>query len=646
MRISFDVKGGLLIRQMHHWAALVFVGAIALHMARVFFTGALPPAPRDQLGRRRCCCSCSALAAGFTGYSLPDDLLSGTGLRITYSIVLPLPFVGERLVVPAVRRRVAGHRHHRPALPRAHPADPGRDRRAARRAPGVLVRQKHTQFPGPGRTERNVVGLRVWPGFAMKSVGLLFLTAGVLTGAGRAVPRQHRLAVRPVRHRRRRPRSRNPTGTSGSSRARCACSRRGRRGSVGFVINNLVYSGVVVPGVIFTALFLAPWIERRLTGDDRRAPPARPPPRRARHDRGRRRRRSRSSPSCSSAARQDVIAGMLDISVGHVTTALQIAALVGPPLAYIVTWHVCKALQPTARPDRTERAGAIVRDPPAATTIAEATPPRGRRRRADVEPCRDDGRAAMRWSSSAGSSRRRSPRRPTTSTAMLDASACSPSAVGVLVIVLVVYCVRPAPARDDRLPPQKHYNIPVEVVYTVGPAADRDRPVRDHRRERARRRRVEAGRRRDRRRARLPVAVAVHLPRPRRHRHRHRRREARARAAEQLAVRFDLTSADVIHAFWIPASASSATCSPARTTCSMSTCSTHRRLPEHRCVRRVLRARPRLHAVRRADRDARGVPGVGRRPCRQPQRKRRHDGIDDGAAGRDRDRRRARRATR
>ena len=82
LRISFGVKGGLLIRQMHHWAALVFVGAIALHLARVFFTGAFRR-PRELNWIVGLLLLLLALAAGFTGYSLPDDLLSGTGLRIT-----------------------------------------------------------------------------------------------------------------------------------------------------------------------------------------------------------------------------------------------------------------------------------------------------------------------------------------------------------------------------------------------------------------------------------------------------------------------------------------------------------------------------------------------------------------------------------
>src|SRR5690606_15353840 len=38
--ISFDVRGGLLLRQMHHWAAHLFIAAMMVHMLRVCFTGA------------------------------------------------------------------------------------------------------------------------------------------------------------------------------------------------------------------------------------------------------------------------------------------------------------------------------------------------------------------------------------------------------------------------------------------------------------------------------------------------------------------------------------------------------------------------------------------------------------------------------
>jgi ubiquinol-cytochrome c reductase cytochrome b subunit len=40
LHISFDVRGGLLMRQIHHWAALLFTTSIVVHMFRVYFTGA------------------------------------------------------------------------------------------------------------------------------------------------------------------------------------------------------------------------------------------------------------------------------------------------------------------------------------------------------------------------------------------------------------------------------------------------------------------------------------------------------------------------------------------------------------------------------------------------------------------------------
>ena len=183
LRISFAVKGGLLIRQMHHWAALVFIGALALHMARVFFTGAFRR-PREINWVVGVLLLILGLAAGFTGYSLPDDLLSGTGLRITYSIILALPFVGERLTylifggewpgTDIIGRLYPVHILIIPALIVAllavHLA--------------LVWRQKHTQFRGPGRTEHNVVGERVWPSFAMKSTGLLLMVAGVVAAMG------------------------------------------------------------------------------------------------------------------------------------------------------------------------------------------------------------------------------------------------------------------------------------------------------------------------------------------------------------------------------------------------------------------------------------------------------------------------------
>ncbi len=96
LRLSFEVRAGLLMRQIHHWAALVFVAAIVVHMLRVFFTGAFRR-PREINWVIGVGLLLLAFGAGFTGYSLPDDLLSGTGLRIGYSALLSIPLVGPLL---------------------------------------------------------------------------------------------------------------------------------------------------------------------------------------------------------------------------------------------------------------------------------------------------------------------------------------------------------------------------------------------------------------------------------------------------------------------------------------------------------------------------------------------------------------------
>src|SRR4029079_15743090 len=94
--ISFDVRGGLLMRQVHHWAALLFLAAMTVHLFRVFFTGALRK-PRELNWIIRVTLLALGILEGFAGYSLPDDLLSGTGLRITEGIIQAIPVVGTYL---------------------------------------------------------------------------------------------------------------------------------------------------------------------------------------------------------------------------------------------------------------------------------------------------------------------------------------------------------------------------------------------------------------------------------------------------------------------------------------------------------------------------------------------------------------------
>ena len=95
--ISFSVKAGLLIRQTHHWAANVFLAAIILHLFRIFFTGAYRK-PRDLTYYLGVTMLVLALLEAFLGYSLVDDLMSGMGLAIGYSVGLSIPFVGANVM--------------------------------------------------------------------------------------------------------------------------------------------------------------------------------------------------------------------------------------------------------------------------------------------------------------------------------------------------------------------------------------------------------------------------------------------------------------------------------------------------------------------------------------------------------------------
>ena len=116
--ISFDVRGGLLMRQMHHWAAMLFVAAMMIHLLRVFFTGAFRK-PRELNWVIGCLLLLLGTLEGFTGYSLPDDLLSGTGIRAADGFVKAMPVVGTYVVVLPVRRRVPRRRDHPAALHRS-----------------------------------------------------------------------------------------------------------------------------------------------------------------------------------------------------------------------------------------------------------------------------------------------------------------------------------------------------------------------------------------------------------------------------------------------------------------------------------------------------------------------------------------------
>jgi ubiquinol-cytochrome c reductase cytochrome b subunit len=177
--ISFDIRGGLLMRQVHHWAALLFVAAIGLHMLRIYFTGAFRK-PRELNWVIGFILFILAMAEGFTGYSLPDDLLSGNGLRIIDGMVKGIPVVGTWISFllfggefpgeQIVGRLYSLHILLLPAIIVAL---------IAMHLLFVVV-HKHTQYPGAGRTNQNVVGYPVLPVYAAKAGGFFFIVFGIV----------------------------------------------------------------------------------------------------------------------------------------------------------------------------------------------------------------------------------------------------------------------------------------------------------------------------------------------------------------------------------------------------------------------------------------------------------------------------------
>jgi ubiquinol-cytochrome c reductase cytochrome b subunit len=266
--ISFEVDAGLLMRQTHHWAADVFVAAIVLHLLRVFFTGAFRK-PRELTYIVGLTMLMTALLEGYLGYSLVDDLLSGMGLAIGYSVALSAPVVGGDLGLllwgapfpgdPAFQSRMyIAHVLLLPALIAAliglHLA--------------LVASRHHTQFRRlGGETERRLVGVPAFPGQAPRSLGLMFAVAAVLFALGGLVQINPIWLWGPYELQ---------LGTNGAQPDWYLGWLIGALRLVpGFdvtigdytLIPNPFWGGVLLPGIVFGALFALPWLERRLTGD-------------------------------------------------------------------------------------------------------------------------------------------------------------------------------------------------------------------------------------------------------------------------------------------------------------------------------------------------------------------------------------------
>ena len=178
--LTFNVPAGLLLRQVHHWAADVFIASIVCHLVRIFFTGAYRK-PRDFNYYIGLVMLMLAILEGFAGYSLVDDLLSGMGLAIANGVALSVPLIGGQMASTIWGGQFPGTDSFFSRLEIVHvlliPAILGV---LISLHLAMIMRQHHSQFPGRGRTERNVVGTPMWPAYALRSIGLLFAVAAVL----------------------------------------------------------------------------------------------------------------------------------------------------------------------------------------------------------------------------------------------------------------------------------------------------------------------------------------------------------------------------------------------------------------------------------------------------------------------------------
>jgi ubiquinol-cytochrome c reductase cytochrome b subunit len=343
LNISFDVRGGLLMRQIHHWAADLFMAGIMAHMLRIFFTGAYRK-PREFNWLIGIVLFTLGLLEGLFGYSLPDDLLSGTGLRITEGVALGIPIVGTYLSFFLFGGQFPGT----DIIPRLYIIH-------VLLIPGILLalitahlflmfHQKHTQMPGKGRTDRNVVGQPMYPYFMAKTGAFFMFTFGLLallstfaqinpiwlygpyTPASISAGSQPDFYMGPL---------------EGSLRMMPSWSWNVLGHTFAF---NVFIPALVPLGLIFTGAALWPFIERWATGDQRE------------HHVNDRPRNAATRTGIGIAAvtfygilwlegANDVIAEHFDISLYTTTEIARWAIFIGPVVAYWVTKRICLGLQ-------------------------------------------------------------------------------------------------------------------------------------------------------------------------------------------------------------------------------------------------------------------------------------------------------------
>ncbi len=343
MDLSFDVRGGLLMRQIHHWSALIFVAAIVVHLMRIFFTGAFRK-PRELNWLIGNGLMTLALIEGFCGYSLPDDLLSGTGLRIAMTVLLSIPVLGTYVEFFLLGGEFPGH----DLIPRFFITH-------VLIIPGVMlalitfhlmlvVVQKHTQFPGPGRTNENVVGFPLMPVYMAKAGGFFFVVFGLCALLG-GIAQINPIWLYGPYYPDQISAGSQPDWYIGFLEGSLRAMPNWETNIWGHTISwNILFPGLILPGLMMTAMMVYPFIEAWATGDKREHHLLDRP---------------RDAPVRTGLGvmslvfycllwmngGNDLIAYAFHVEINAVTRFTQVALIIGPPISFIITKRACIGLQ-------------------------------------------------------------------------------------------------------------------------------------------------------------------------------------------------------------------------------------------------------------------------------------------------------------
>jgi quinol-cytochrome oxidoreductase complex cytochrome b subunit len=92
--LEFDVPFGIILRNLHRWAAHLMVATIMLHMLRVFITGSYKP-PREFNWVVGVSLLVFTLLLSFTGYLLPWDQLAYWAITVGTNMIRAMPLIGH-----------------------------------------------------------------------------------------------------------------------------------------------------------------------------------------------------------------------------------------------------------------------------------------------------------------------------------------------------------------------------------------------------------------------------------------------------------------------------------------------------------------------------------------------------------------------